>query len=160
LVGTAVASLALAACSSSSTSAGSSTTTSPGSSACGPVTQTAVEQALAVSVHRPTVEVHGDRVLCSFASTAGVHTPSVTVHIDRDTTPAQFVAARQAFSQVGESTVAVNGIGSDGFSSTIDSAGVQVNTVVVRTGSTQLWITAGAPLEKVEGLARQVIGQL
>jgi hypothetical protein len=68
-----------------------------------------------------------------------------------------FAAGQKSFTQHGQPTKTVNGLGTKAYSSTF--AG-KTNTIVVLKNKTELLITANEPLAKLEALAKLILPSL
>jgi len=126
---------------------------------CGLVGASAVQRALGLNVNPPTPVVSGPVTVCTYTGTSS--TPStVIVRFATDSSTATYEAAKAQFAAHQEPTVDVAGLGKAAYSSTLNAAGLDQNTIVVLKGSTELLISAPAPLAQVEALARQVLPSL
>jgi len=159
----AVAALGLAACS-SPTPASGATPNDPGGSpagfralpSCRSVLPAEVQDSLGLSVGAPSTQVNGTVNVCTYTGT-GTTPSTVIVRFESAMTPASFAAAKAGFAQHQEPTTDVAGLGDAAYSSTIGSAQVQQNTVVVLKGSSELLVTAPAPVDRIELLARRLL---
>jgi hypothetical protein len=111
-----------------------------------------VKSALGITVKAPIVTRNGPVTVCLFTST-----PSLLVRFETNETAAMFAAGRKGFSQHGEPTKTVNGLGTEAYSS---SMGSRSNTIVVLKGTVELLITGAEPLTKQEALAKLLLPSL
>lgn len=166
VVGAALAGLAVASTGCGGGSAGRSVTparTAPAATSarlCDVVAPADIQSQLGLAVRSPERSVHGAVVVCTYAAAAGLQDPGVSIHVDTASDAARFAASRTTFADDGETTQTLSGLGTEAFSSSVHSDGRVVSTVVARSGSMQLWITAGSPLPQVETLARDTLSRL
>jgi len=104
-------------------------------------------------------QVTGPVTVCTYAG-AGTSPSTVLIRFATGSTAASFAAGKAAFAGHQEPTTDVAGLGKAAYSSTLASGSLMQNTVVVLRGSTELLISAPAPLSQVEALARQVLPSL
>ena len=118
-----------------------------------------VQRTLGLAVGAPVSQVTGPVTVCTYTG-AGTAPSTVLVRFATGSTAGSFAAAKAAFAGHQEPTSDVAGLGKAAYSSTLSTGGLVQNTIVVLQGSTELLISAPAPLSQVETLARQVLPSL
>lgn len=73
---------------------------------------------------------------------------------------ADVARGRQGFSEHGQTTTDVAGIGDVAYSSTLGTGPEAINTLVVLKGNTEVLISVASDLAHVEGLARIILGKI
>lgn len=141
-----------------STDAGGSGSTAAATPGCDLVTPAEIESTLGVSVGAPEVTENGPVTVCTYPS--GDTGLRVIVRFETGFTDDDVAASRAKFESTQQPTADVTGIGDVAFSSTLGAGSVQASTIEALQGSTDVLITAGAPLTAVETLAKQVLAKL
>ncbi|HEY4928012.1 MAG TPA: hypothetical protein VIH95_02610 [Acidimicrobiales bacterium] len=160
--------MALAACSSSPASTNPTSTSSPFSppttasaasdQLCSLVNAADVRTIFGAAARAPYVIQHGTVTTCSFL--APNHGVAVSVHFDTGANSASFASEKAVFVTDGESLVAVTRLGDESFGATAASGQKTVSSVVVRKGTTEVAVTAPAPLSQVHSLVAQIVPKL
>jgi len=114
-----------------------------------------VAAALAVQAIGPTSQVNGAVTVCLYASSTNAR--NVTIRYQAGMSASDFATAESTFSQHGEPTKPVSGIGDKGYSSTIGTGQYVTNTLAVLKGSTEVQVSAPASLARIEALAKQIL---
>jgi hypothetical protein len=112
-----------------------------------------IKAAVGVTVRSPVVTKNGPVTVCDFLSA----TP-LLVRFETRENATLFAVGRKGFSQHGEPTKTVGGLGNAAYSSSL--AGGKANTIVILKGSTELLITGPEPLPKLETLAKLILPAL
>jgi len=112
-----------------------------------------VKSALGLTVGSPSVTKNGPVTVCEFASTS-----PLLVRFETNESASMFAAGRKGFTQHGEPTKTVSGLGTAAYSSSL--AGGKSNTIVVLKDTTELLITGAEPLAKLEALAKLIVPSL
>lgn len=119
---------------------------------CNLASAKSVKSALGITVGSPSVTKNGPVTVCEFASTS-----PLLVRFETNESASMFAAGQKSFTQHGQPTKTVNGLGTKAYSSTF--AG-KTNTIVVLKNKTELLITANEPLAKLEALAKLILPSL
>ena len=125
---------------------------------CALVTATMLKSALGATFAKPTSTSNAPVLVCNFRGLDKI--PSLLVRFQVNESASSFRLARKQFDAHGERTKTVTGIGQAAYSSTLGSGAFATNTLVVLKGSTELLVTAPAPLARVEALARKLLPAL
>ena len=129
---------------------------SHGAPSCALAPAATVGAALGLPLQAPSVQDNGTVTVCTYAGT-GTVPATVIVRFQTGMDEAAFAAGRAGFDQHQEPTTEVTGLGDAAYSSTLGTGQFQQNTIVVRKGSTELLVSAPAPLPQVEVLARRLL---
>jgi hypothetical protein len=177
LIGFAASTICLAACSNSSAtpastssaastvSAGKSGSGGSGGSAgpksanpghwCSLVSSSDVQATLNTTVHNPYPTVHGSVTTCTYLSPS--HVSSVSIRFDTGSSPSAFASEKALFVTDDERVSTAPSLGGQAFSASANSTRGTVTSVVVLKGSTQVSVTAVAPLDQVVALTNQIL---
>ena len=112
-----------------------------------------VKSAVGITVGSPSVTRKGPVTVCLFTST-----PTLLVRFETNASAALFAAGRKGFTQHGEPTKTVHGLGTAAYSSSF--AGGKSNTIVVLKSTTELLVTGPEPLPKLVALAKLILPSL
>jgi hypothetical protein len=123
------------------------------------VSPATVQATLGLAVNAPTPTVNGIVTVCTYTGT-GSAPSTVIVRFAGESTRASFDVAKAQFAGHQEPTTDVTGLGDAAYSSTLGAGSIVQNTVVVLKGTTEMLVSAPAPLDQVEALARQVLPSL
>jgi hypothetical protein len=132
--------------------AGTGTAAAVSGPSCNLASAKSVKSALGITVGSPSVTKNGPVTVCEFASTS-----PLLVRFETNESASMFAAGQKSFTQHGQPTKTVNGLGTKAYSSTF--AG-KTNTIVVLKNKTELLITANEPLAKLEALAKLILPSL
>jgi len=119
---------------------------------CNLASAKSVKSALGITVGSPSVTRNGPVTVCEFASTS-----PLLVRFETNESASMFAAGQKSFTQHGQPTKTVNGLGTKAYSSTFEG---KTNTIVVLKNQTELLITANEPLAKLEALAKLILPSL
>ena len=178
LVGVLTVGACMAACTSSTTSSpptssatstGSKTTAAPtgtgvatgggaasgGGHWCSLVSSSDVRATLNTSVRTPYPTVHGSVTTCTYLSPS--HTSSVSIRFDTGSSPSAFASEKALFVTDGETLSTAPDLGGQAFTASANSSRGKVSSVVVLKGSTEVSVTALAPLDQVVALTNQIL---
>ena len=132
--------------------AGTGTAAAVSGPSCNLASAKSVKSALGITVGSPSVTKNGPVTVCEFASTS-----PLLVRFETNESASMFAAGQKSFTQHGQPTKTVNGLGTKAYSSTF--AG-KTNTIVVLKNKTEMLITANEPLAKLEALAKLILPSL
>src|SRR5437588_586933 len=169
--------LLVAACGSSNTAAPALTpgasasgagTTSATTVSCALVPASAVQAILGLSVNDPTSRVHQPVIDCDYPD--ALSPARVMVRLETGVDAAAFASHKALYASQGNTVTDVSGIGDTAFSLSHGqlhpsgslsptNPGVYA-TVSVLKGGFELTITSPSPIDRLEALARQVLGSL
>ena len=181
LAGVVTSTLCLAACSSSTASPASSSsvtsTASKGATAttgattggaaaksagaahwCSLVSSGDVQTTLNTTVRTPYPTVHGSVTTCTYLSPA--HVSSVSIRFDTGSSSSAFAGEKALFVTDGETISTAPGLGGQAFAASANSSRGLVASVVVLKGSTEVSVTAVAPLDQVVALTNQILPKI
>jgi hypothetical protein len=119
---------------------------------CNLASAKSVKSALGITVGSPSVTKNGPVTVCEFASTS-----PLLVRFETNESASMFAAGQKSFTQHGQPTKTVNGLGTKAYSSIFKG---KTNTIVVLKDKTELLITANEPLAKLEALAKLILPSL
>ncbi len=181
MIGLVTSTVCLAACSSSSTASPPTTTSAASTAAtdstgstgptgragaktaatghwCSLVSAGDVQATLNTTVRTPYPTVHGSVTTCTYLSPT--HISSVSIRYDTASSPSAFASEKALFVTDGETLSTAPGLGSQAFAATANSSRGKVASVVVLKGSTQVSVTAVAPLDQVVVLTNQILPKI
>jgi hypothetical protein len=180
LVGLVASAVCVAACSSSSaspppTSSATSTASKGGTGStvatgdtgpksagtghlCGLVSSGDIQTTLNTTVRTPYPTVHGSVTTCTYLSPT--HISSVSIRYDTASSPSAFASEKALFVTDGETPSIAPGLGGQAFAASANSSRGKVSSVVVLKGSTEVSVTAVAPLDQVVALTNQILPKL
>jgi hypothetical protein len=125
---------------------------------CATVSPQLIKSALGLAVPAPQATPNGSVLVCTYGQVG--QGKQVIVRFQTGESMPAFAAARKQFDAHGEPTKTFAGLGLPAYSSVLGS-GVYVNsTVVALKGSTELLVTAPAPLAKVAVLVKKALAAL
>jgi hypothetical protein len=124
---------------------------------CGAASAAVVNGALGTSVGDPVQSGEGTVIVCTYTDTKS-NLP-VTVRFQKESSSKTFKTGRDAMDASGQTTTDLADAGDEAYSSSFKAGGIvpELNTVVVRKGSTEVLITAVAPIEKERDLANTLL---
>jgi hypothetical protein len=125
---------------------------------CATVSPQLIKSSLGLAVPAPQATPNGSVLVCTYGK-AGQGKQVIVRFQTGESTPA-FAANRKQFDAHGQPTKTFAGLGVPAYSSVL-GAGVYLNsTVVALKGSTELLVTAPAPLAKVAALVKKTLAAL
>jgi hypothetical protein len=125
---------------------------------CTSVSPATINRALGTNVVKPTKVTNSTVALCTYRPASG--SGQVLIRFESGLTKTSFALVQKSFDNNDQPTQALSGFGDAAFTSTIGTGEFTTNTVVMLKGSNSVLITAGVPLDKVEGLAKIVLKKL
>jgi hypothetical protein len=143
-------------------------TTSSTALSCSLVPASAVQAVLGLTVNDPTSRVHQPVIDCNYPD--ALSPTRVMVRIETGVDTGAFAGHKAAYAAQGNTVIDVSGLGDAAFSSShgqlhpsgtlsATNPGVYA-TVSVLQGGVELTITSPSPVDRLEALARQVLGSL
>ena len=125
---------------------------------CATVSPQLIKSALGLAVPAPQATPNGSGLVCTYGKLG--QGKQVIVRFQTGESAAAFAAARKQFDAHGEPTKTFAGLGVPAYSSVLGS-GVYLNsTIVALKGSTELLVTAPAPLAGVAALVKKTLAAL
>src|SRR5262245_2021349 len=118
---------------------------------CKTVSASVVSSTLGIPVGKPDKTPNGSVTVCTYPPT-GTGTSQALLRYQTGSSKSSFSSAREAFDASGQPTTDLDGLGKAAYTSTLGDT----NTVVFLKGSTEVLVTAGAPLEQVRALAEKI----
>ena len=106
----------------------------------------------------PYPTVHGTVTTCTYLSPT--HVSSVSIRYDTGSSPSAFASQKALFVTDGETLSTAPGLGGQAFAASANSSRGSVASVVVLKGSTEVSVTAVAPLDQVVALTNQLLPKL
>ncbi len=164
--GIALSALGLGACSSSTGSVATTTvataaTQKPGATApttshyCQLASPDQIQSTLGLAVHAPYTTAFPGTTTCHYLSDKGV--PVVSLRYDTGVGTTQFASDEALFTKDGERVTPLTGLGDQAFAATSGTGSKTVSSVVVRTGSTEVAVTAVGSVDQVKALCQLVL---
>jgi hypothetical protein len=143
-----------------STGATDATGTQPaaGGHWCGLVSSGDIQTTLNTTVRAPYPTVHGSVTTCTYLSPS--HISSVSIRFDTGSNPTALASDKALFVTDGETLSTAPGLGSQSFAASANSSRGKVSSVVVLKGSTEVAVTAVAPLDQVVALTNQIVPKI
>jgi hypothetical protein len=124
---------------------------------CATVSPQLIRSALGLSVPAPQATPNGSVLVCTYGK---LGQGQVIVRFQTGDSKPAFAAARKQFDTHGEPTKPFAGLGVPAYSSVIGSGAYLNSTVVALKGSTELLVTAPAPLARVAALVKKTLAAL
>ena len=125
---------------------------------CSTVSPQLIKSALGVAVPAPQATPNGSVLVCTYGKVG--QSKQVIVRFQTGESAAAFATGRKQFDAHGEPTTTYAGLGVPAYSSVLGS-GVYLNTTLVALkGSTELLVTAPAPLASVAVLVKKTLAAL
>lgn len=123
---------------------------------CNLVTTAQIQSTLGLTVTGPQVTNNAPVTVCKYSGSA---TPpsNIIVRFQTGESMSSFTSEEQAFSQHGEPTSPISGLGTAAFSSTIGAGSFTQATIEVLKGSTTVLVTAPASIAQVQALVTQIL---
>ncbi len=155
---------ALAACSSTTPgqSGAARTTTSaappPATLSCSSITASTVSAALGVQVTGPTFHPSAASTSCAYA--AGTFRAAVEITVAGGVSASTFDRDATTLGAYGATTSTVPGLGDLAMASSLGAGPDQTTTVAALSGTTEVIVSAAAPVSRIETLVQQVLGRL
>jgi hypothetical protein len=150
--------LVLAACGSSSVAApGAASPTpsrAPAKPGCDLAPASTVKAHLGVQAAEPRATTNGPVTVCAYA--VGGNENGVIVRFQTGFSHSAFLTGRDGFTQSGQPTADVAGVGDEAYSSAL----ADFNTLVARKGTVEILITAEASVDAERGLMLELLAKV
>lgn len=156
-VGLVVASLLLGSCSTSNSATSTSTTANRSGELCALLSPSDVQAVVGYPVGIPRRVFQGSTTDCLYKSANPHH--AVHFRFNNEASTSTFQSEMSAYAALGNQLSRVTGIGDEAFSFSQVSGPETKNTIVARSGNTQVLVSGFATMAQVETLARSALSK-